>query len=200
VAFFDQLLDKLAAAYSIDANRIFVAGYSDGGLMAFRLGCSMGKRIAAIAAVAAALPKETSGRCEPARGIALLMINGTSDPVIRYGGGLEKGTALTTLPVEATAEKWAELDRCVGKPALTALSPRDKHGMQTRVETYSGCRDGAAVALYAIEGGGNTWPSGDEFMSQKEVGKTSTDLDADEVIWKFFSAHPMPPSSSSAGN
>jgi polyhydroxybutyrate depolymerase len=200
VAFFDQLLDKLAAAYSIDANRIFVAGYSDGGLMAFRLGCSMGKRIAAIAAVAAALPKEMSGRCEPARGIALLMINGTSDPVIRYGGGLVKGTALTTLPVEATAEKWAELDRCVGKPALTALSPRDKHGMQTRVETYSGCRDGAAVALYAIEGGGNTWPSGDEFMSQKEVGKTSTDLDADEVIWKFFSAHPMPPSSSSAGN
>jgi polyhydroxybutyrate depolymerase len=199
VAFFDQLLDKLVAAYSVDANRLFATGYSDGGLMAFRLGCSMGKRIAAIAAVAAALPKDMSGRCELARSVPLLMLNGTSDPVIRYGGGLVKGAALTTLSVQATAEKWAGLDRCVGKPALTTLPPRDKQGMETRVSTYSGCRDRADVALYAIEGGGNTWPSGDEFMPKKEVGKTSTDLDADEVIWKFFSAHPMP-SSSSAGN
>jgi polyhydroxybutyrate depolymerase len=199
VAFFDQLLDKLVAEYSVDANRIFATGYSDGGLMVFRLGCSMGKRIAAIAAVAAALPKEMAGPCEMPRAVPLLMLNGTSDPVIRYGGGLVKGTGLTTLSVQATAEKWAGLDRCVGKPALTTLPPRDKHGMQTRVDTYSGCRDGAEVALYAIEGGGNTWPSGDEFMPKKEVGKTSTDLDADEVIWKFFGFHPMPSPSSSAG-
>lgn len=199
VAFFDQLLDKLEAAYSVDANRIFATGYSDGGLMVFRLGCSMGKRIAAIAPVAAAMPKEMLGGCEPARGVSLLMVNGTSDPVIRYGGGLVKGAALTTLPVEATADKWAELDRCARKPTQATLAPHDKKGMQTRVDTYSGCRDGAEVTFYAIEGGGNTWPSGDEFMPKKEVGNTSTDLDADEVIWKFFSAHPMP-SSSSAGN
>jgi len=200
VEFFDKVLDELTAAYSIDANRVFATGYSDGGLMAFRLGCSMGKRIAAIAAVAAAMPKEMLGGCEPARGVPLLMLNGTSDAVIRYGGGLIRGTTVTTLSVEATAEKWAALDRCARKPTQTTLAPRDKHGMQTRIDTYSGCRDGAEVTLYAIEGGGNTWPSGDEFMPKNEVGKTSTDLDADEVIWKFFSAHPMGSSSSPAGN
>jgi len=199
VAFFDQMLDKLTAAYSVDANRIFATGYSDGGLMDFRLGCSMGKRIAAIAPVAAAMPKDMSARCELSRAVPLLMLNGTSDPVVHYGGGSVKGATLTTLSVQTTAEKWAQLDRCAPKPTQTTLPPHDKHGMTTRVDTYSGCRDGAEVALYAIEGGGNTWPSGDELVPEKEVGKTSTDLDDDEIIWRFFSAHPMP-SSSSAGN
>jgi len=199
LAFFDEMLDKLAAAYSVDANRIFATGYSDGGLMDFRLGCSMGRRIAAIAPVAAAMPKEMSTWCGLSRAVPLLMLNGTSDPVVHYGGGSVKGVAFTTLSVQKTAETWAKLDRCAPKPTHTTLPPHDKNGMKTRVDTYDDCRDGAEVALYAIEGGGNTWPGGDEFMPEKEVGKTSTDLDADEVIWKFFSVHPMP-SSSSAGN
>jgi polyhydroxybutyrate depolymerase len=199
VAFFDQMLDKLAAAYSVDASRIFATGYSDGGFMDFRLACSMGKRIAAIAPVAAAMPKEMSARCELSRAVPLLMLNGTSDPVVHYGGGSVRDAAFTTLSVQATAEKWAASDGCAPKSTRTTLPPHDKHGMTTRVDTYSGCRDGAEVAVYAIEGGGNTWPSGDELLSEKEVGKTTTDLDADEVMWKFFSAHPMP-SSSSTGN
>jgi polyhydroxybutyrate depolymerase len=199
VAFFDQMLDKLSATYSVDANRIFAAGYSDGGFMAFQLGCSMGRRIAAIAPVASAMPKEMSARCKLSRAVPLLMLNGTSDPVVHYGGGSVKGAAFTTLSVQATAETWAQLDRCTLKPTHTTLLPGNKHGMNTSVDAYDDCRDGAEVALYSIEGGRNTWPSGDDFMPEKEVGKTSTDLNADEVIWKCFSVHPMP-SSSSTGN
>ena len=87
MAFLDQMLDKLSAAYSIDANRIFATGYSDGGFMDFRLGCSRSSRIAAIAPVAAAIPKEMSTWCGPSRAVPLLMVNGTSDPVVHYGGG-----------------------------------------------------------------------------------------------------------------
>jgi polyhydroxybutyrate depolymerase len=110
-----------------------------------------------------------------------------------------QGVAFTTLSVLKTAETWAKLDRYAAKPTHITLPPRDKHGMKTRVDTYDDCREGANVVVYTIEGGGNTWPSGDQFMPEKEVGETSIDLDADEVIWKFFSAHPMP-SSSSARN
>jgi polyhydroxybutyrate depolymerase len=199
VAFIDEMLDKLTGAYSVDSNRIFATGYSDGGLMDFQLGCTMSRRVAAIAPVAAAMPKEMSARCKLSRGVPLLMMNGTSDPVVHYGGGKVKGAAFTTLSVQTTVGTWAELDRCNPKPTQAALPPHDEHGMKTRLDTYSNCRDGAEVALYTIEGGGNTWPSGDDFMPEKEVGKTSTDLDADEVIWSFFSSHPMAPSSS-AGN
>ncbi len=199
LAFIDEMLDKLTRTYSIDLNRIFATGYSDGGFMDFQLGCSKSRRIAAIAPVAAAMPKELSARCKLSRGVPLLMMNGTSDPVIHYRGGKVRGATFTTLSIQTTAGTWAELDRCNPKPTQATLPPHDGHGLKTRVDTYSNCRDGAEVALYTIEGGGNTWPSGDDFISEKEVGKTSTDLDADEVIWKFFSAHPMS-SSSAAGN
>jgi polyhydroxybutyrate depolymerase len=199
VPFFEYMLDKLASTYSVDRNRIFATGYSDGGIMIFRLGCSMSDRIAAVAPVAGALPKEMSLHCELSRGVPLLMINGTSDPVVPYGGGHLRGTGLTTLPVKTAAARWAELDRCALKPTQTALPPPNKKGMKTILNTYGNCRDGAEVSLYTIEGGGNTWPSGTDIVPEKQVGKTSTDLDADEVIWRFFSAHPMR-ASSSAGH
>ena len=194
VAFFDQMLDKLAATYSIDATRIFATGYSGGGVMDFRIGCSMGRRFAAIAPVAAAIPKEMATWCGPSRAVPLLMLNGTSDPIIHYGGGSVKGSAFSTLPVQKSAETWAKLAGCTPKPTHSTLPPHDKRGMKTKVDTHGECREGSEVALYTIEGGGNTWPGGDQFMPESEVGKTSTDLDADEVIWKFFSAHPMPAS------
>lgn len=197
VKFFNQMLDKLEATYSVDPDRIFATGYSDGGIMDFRLGCSMSGRIAAIAPIAAAMPKEMSLGCKISRSVPLLMINGTSDPIVRYVGGQLKEDGLTTLPVKATAEKWAELDRCTPKPAETELPSHNKNGMKTILNTYSDCRDGVQVSLYTIEGAGNTWPSGYEILPEKEVGKTSTDLDADDIIWKFFSTHPMRPLSSS---
>ena len=55
------------------------------------------------------------------------------------------------------------------------------------------CPRGADVDFYRIEGGGHTWP-GSEFSKQIEaaVGPTTFSISADEVMWKFFSAHPLP--------
>lgn len=45
---FDQVLDKLAAEYCIDLNRVFVTGHSNGGQMAFHLGCLRGDSVRAV--------------------------------------------------------------------------------------------------------------------------------------------------------
>ena len=54
------------------------------------------------------------------------------------------------------------------------------------------CPRGADVDFYRIEGGGHTWP-GSEFSKQIEaaVGPTTFSISADEVMWKFFRAHPL---------
>lgn len=45
---FDQVLDELAAEYCIDLNRVYVTGHSNGGQMAFHLGCLRADRVRAV--------------------------------------------------------------------------------------------------------------------------------------------------------
>ena len=55
VGFIDALLDTLINQYSIDTNRIYATGMSNGGFMSYRLACELSDRIAAIAPVASSM-------------------------------------------------------------------------------------------------------------------------------------------------
>jgi poly(3-hydroxybutyrate) depolymerase len=184
VAFFTQMLDELGTKFSVDASRIYTAGLSEGGFMSLRLGCALGDRIAAVAAVGAAMPKTMI--CLPPRPVPLVMINGTSDPVVPYGGGTEHNMNLATVSVEDSAKAWAKIDRCEEKPEKSKLSGQGKGGTETRVDTYNGCQQNASVILYSVKGAGNTWPGGEQYEVEKTVGKTSQDLNANDVIWSFL--------------
>jgi polyhydroxybutyrate depolymerase len=184
IAFFNQMLDQIAAKSSVDASRIYIAGLSEGGFMSLRAGCAMSDRITAVVAVGAAMPKTMI--CLPQRPVPLAMINGTSDPVVPYGGGTEHNLSLATLSVEDSAKAWAKIDRCEEKPAHDKLSPHEKGGMETKVDTYTGCQQGAQVVLYSVKGAGNTWPGGEQYEAENTVGKTSQDLNANEVLWTFL--------------
>jgi hypothetical protein len=72
------------------------------------------------------------------------------------------------------------------KPTQTKLPAHEKGGMETKVETYDGCQQGAQVVSYSVKGGGNTWPGGEQYEVEKQVGKTSQDLNANETIWSFL--------------
>jgi len=190
VAFFNQMLDQLGTKFSVDSSRIYAAGLSEGGFMSMRLGCALGDRIAAIAAVGAAMPKTMI--CLPPRPVPLVMINGTSDPVVPYGGGTEHNLSLPTVSVEDSAKAWGKIDRCEEKPEKSKLEAREKGGMETKVDTYNGCQQNAQVILYSVKGAGNTWPGGEQYEVEKTIGKTSQDLNANEVIWSFLVTRKLP--------
>jgi polyhydroxybutyrate depolymerase len=184
IAFLNQMLDQMATQFSVDTARIYVTGLSWGGFMAIKVGCAMADRIAAIAPVGAAMPKTMV--CLPTRPVSVVMINGTSDPVVPYGGGTEHNLQLPIVSVEDSAKAWAKIDRCAEKPSQTKLSAHEKGGMETKVETYDGCQQGAQVVSYSVKGGGNTWPGGEQYEVEEQVGKTSQDLSANETIWNFL--------------
>jgi polyhydroxybutyrate depolymerase len=184
-AFIEQMLDKLSSEYSVDTSRVYATGLSDGGFMAFRLGCTLSDRFAAIAAVGAAMPKTMT--CLPSHPLSTLMMNGTSDPIVHYNGGHVGRYAV--LSAEDSSKYWAKLDSCVSKPEHKKLPAHEKGGMKTEVDTYDDCQKGAQVALYSIDGGGNTWPGGERYLVEKVIGKTSNDLNANDTIWSFFVHH-----------
>jgi polyhydroxybutyrate depolymerase len=94
--------------------------------------------------------------------------------------------------VEDSAKAWARIDRCAEKPDKSKLSPQAKGGMETRVDTYNGCQHDAQVVLYSVKGAGNTWPGGEQYEAEKTIGKTSQDLNANEVLWSFFGTRTLP--------
>lgn len=58
VGFIAALIDELARSDGIDPERVCVAGFSRGGMMAYRLGCELADRLVAIAAVAGNMASE----------------------------------------------------------------------------------------------------------------------------------------------
>jgi len=192
VAFLSQMLDQLAMKFSVDSSRIYATGLGDGGFMAERVGCNMAERVGAIAVVAAALPKTMI--CLPSRPVPALFIDGTDDPIVSYSGGNYKPGRFHVLSAEESARTWAKFDRCEEKPSQDKIPPlnKDKDSKETKTFTFSGCHDNAQVVLYAVKNGGHTWPGGEQYMSEKEVGKTSNALNANQSIWSFLSTKKLP--------
>jgi polyhydroxybutyrate depolymerase len=197
VAFVEQILDQAALKYSLDVHRVYAAGLGDGGFMALRIGCNLSDRVAAVAAVGANFPKTMT--CLPSRAVPALFIDGTEDPIVPYGGGSYKPRHIPVLSAEGSAKTWAKFDRCGEKPAQDKIPPLQKGAKETKTFTYSGCQANAQVVLYSVKDGGNTWPGGEIYTTEKEVGKTSDAVNANDAIWNFFSKTKLPDAGKDSG-
>ena len=195
VGFISALIDHLSGELNIDARMIYVTGISNGAMMSHRLGCELSQKIAAIAPVAGNIPVNMASIWAPSRPVSVLIINGTDDPLVPWAGGdvhlgpLELGQVLS---VADTVKFWVTNDKCTSSPVVEQLPDRDpSDGTTVQRETYGGCEGGAEVVLYAVEGGGHTWPGGLQYSPESIIGRTSRDFDASEVIWQFFKEHPV---------
>ena len=183
------IADKLAAESWIDKKRIFIAGISNGGMMAQRMACEHADRIAGIATVAGTLPEKLAGVCKPSRPVPALILHGTADPIVPWNGGPVAGFAEfgAVLSGPDTVAVWTANNRCRGAAVKTMPADRDpQDGTRIRTERYPDCAVGASVSLIVVEGGGHTWPGGFQYLPERFIGRTSRDIDANQVIWDFF--------------
>ena len=189
VGFLLAIVDKLVADGLVDKSRVYVAGISNGGMMAQRLACEQADRIAGIATVAGGLPEPLQATCKPARALPVLVIQGTEDPIVPWSGGAVAGFEDfgKVLSARETAKFWAANNRCGDGGVIAAEPDRDpKDGTRVKMEVFASCPAGAAVKLAAVEGGGHTWPGGYQYLPERFIGRTSQDVDANMLIWDFF--------------
>jgi polyhydroxybutyrate depolymerase len=193
LAFVDAMLDQIEADLCIDRARIYATGLSNGAGMTSLVGCERANRFAAIAPVAGVrLPEGCGPTPTP-----MVAFHGTLDPILFYNGGvgnlvgLMSGTAEMVVPdavldgpgYPAAARAWAAHNGCEPEPEKTRITSQVEHWVFD-------CPQGGDVEFYAIEGGGHTWP-GSQFSVGIEAiaGPTTFDIDANEVMWAFFSRH-----------
>lgn len=186
VGFVRALLDTLQHELSVDPRRIYATGISNGAMFTYRLACDLPGVLAAVAPVAGAMPTDLAPACAHTTPVSVLAFQGTADPLLPYAG---RGASRRGRVFSATRSIafWANVAGCAPTPATADEPDRVTDGTRVRHTVYSGCREGRAVELYTIEGGGHTWPGGP--AAGTSVGRVSRELDATELIWKFFAGN-----------
>jgi polyhydroxybutyrate depolymerase len=181
LAFAKELLDRIMTDFCIDPARVFAVGFSNGGGMAQRVSCDLPGRIAAVGVVAAAYVN-----CQGTTPV--IAFHGIADPIVAFEGGEnppEQGGGVFP-PVRRSVSEWA---RSLGCEGLAVIS---RPSANVELSTYRNCRlgDGEAL-LYAIIGGGHTWPGATMDLPPQIVGATTHEIDATATIWEFLQRHPL---------
>jgi polyhydroxybutyrate depolymerase len=192
VKFISRLMDYMVWKYHVNPQKIYVAGYSSGGMLAQRLAMEITDKVAAIAEVAATLPMpQLALKKKPGRPISVLMINGTEDPAFPWGGGTTQIIGVkvgNVASVLATVDYWINANG--GMRDLPDLHPavtNKRDGTMVDVANFP-TQNKTSVMLYTIRGGGHTWPGSDVPLRYIPfLGRQSGNLKASELIWEFFS-------------
>lgn len=152
VGFLRQLVGALAEQRIAEPGRIYLAGISNGGMMALRMVCEASELFAGAGTVIANMPVATGATCRPARPMPIVMFNGTADPLIPYGGGgigpLNLGGFVWA--TERTAAFMARANGCGFAPVVPDASTGQ---MSVTRLAWTGCNAQATVTLYRVNGG-----------------------------------------------
>jgi polyhydroxybutyrate depolymerase len=181
VGFIKEIIKKTVEQLSIDSNRIFATGMSNGGMMAYRLACELPGTFRAIAAVAGT---DNTNFCQPTKPVSILHIHAKDDDHVLFDGGAGKNAFRDRTQVNEftsvadTIDQWRKLDSCEEKPRRIL----DKKGAYCDV--YS-CKAGSRVQLCVTESGGHSWPGGQK-PSRFAGDRPSTVISANDIMWDFF--------------
>lgn len=191
VGFIRSVLRDLSRRFRIDRRRVYVTGLSNGAIMAYRLACELSEEIAAIAPLAA---HDALRDCRPARQVPVMHFHGKLDLAAPYLGGKcggrfnRRGWQCRSVP-----EYLAEWSRRNGCPREAEISYQKGEAL---CRSYGKCQADSEVVLCSINDGGHTWPGGayasEKRWWQKAVGKISQDLNANDMMWDFFTRHSLP--------
>ena len=109
VGFLKSLVGVITATFAVDADRVFVSGFSNGAMMANRIGCEASELFAGVALIGGRI--EPGFECTPTRRLPLLQINGGADETVPHDGRVSLSGhffASTT----STTEHWNKGEAC----------------------------------------------------------------------------------------
>jgi len=191
VGFILAVIDRLVATRGVDPERVYLSGYSNGGLMAMRIACERPDKIAGIGIVARTLTRDLAARCTKGRAVPAMFVVGTDDPLVPFAGGQQRIGATERVNVlggEETALAWAHRNGISENPQRSEIvdANRDDKTQGGYRLDYTGRSARTRVAMIAVTGGGHTWPGGYVGLPKRVVGRTSQDFSAARTMWSFL--------------
>ena len=165
VAYIKSIIDEMKSRYTVDSERVYLVGHSNGGFMSYRMALEHPDTIAAIASLAGAIDLNPAE--EPAAAVNILQIHGTADATIQYRGGDIRENRYTG--ALGSVRRWAQYNGC--DPRGRGREQRDLDaslpGYETGVLKFNvGCEAGGAVELWTISAGAHSPVLSDTYGEQ----------------------------------
>ncbi len=183
VAFLAGLVNVVSEQLSVDPQRVYLVGHSNGAFMAYRAACERADLFAAIVSLAGATYYEPSD-CAPTEPVSVLEIHGTADEAVAYGGGLlPTGEPLPS--AHETIARWADYNGCHQLVEDTDKSMNldlNVQGLDATASHYANGPPGIDVELWTIHGGTH-------YPEASHDGESS---DLAERIVAWLLTHPKP--------
>lgn len=180
VKFINTLIDELSARFQVNRKRVYIAGMSNGAMMAYRLAVELPQKIAAIASVSGSMVVEKNASQQGL--VPVLHIHSVIDTKVPFNGG--KGIQDYHFPPAMDGlHYWARRNGCDTVADLQQYNGYELH-------TWQSATGDALVQCYITQDGGHSWPGSE---AQRRLGDpSSTAIDANDVIWKFFNHFTLP--------
>lgn len=149
VAFVSRVVTVLAGTHGV--GEVTLAGFSNGGRMAYRMVCTDPGLVKTFVVVDGV----PSTPCAAGRAVSLLQVDGTADTIINYDGSRPPKVFGTFVEPSATAEvaAWLRRDGCTGASANRQMGT-------LQVSVWAHCAGGTAVQFDTYVGFGHGWPPG----------------------------------------
>jgi polyhydroxybutyrate depolymerase len=184
VGFIETLIDTISAHYSINQNRIYCVGMSNGGFMSYAMACES-NRFAAVGSVTGSMSVAMYNNCNPSHPTPAIHIHGTGDPINPYAGNS------TSKGIEDVTRFWVNENGCDTTPLAFPVTDADPNDDATAVRyLYPNGINGNTVEHFKVDSGGHAWPGQYVFTF---FGNTCMDFDASAEVWRFFSQYELPP-------
>ena len=196
VGFLRGVVAKIQGMVPIDANRIFVVGHGNGGMMCHRLAREASDVFTGIAVVAGSMNYTVSNGSSP---IATMLVHGSKDDYVLIGGGIpaQGDKRRVDGSLASAADYYVTRNGLVDRP-FTAVGAGVSVARYT-LGKFSAIRP--PVWVVTLQGGGHAWP-GQEGPSQlvrdrrhawsatRGIVRFFAMLDADLFVWSQMPAVP----------
>jgi len=194
VGFMKALLDWSGHNLPLDAERIYLSGASNGGVMSYRLAAELPNKFAAVAVFIA--NRAEKGECQPAtQAVPMMIVNSTKDPLMPWAGGEVKGGGGRVLSAKRSLDSWLKVNRVKRNSAeIIALPNINKQDGSRVIKTrYPAQSGGAEVWFYEMRGAGHVSPSIQhevpKWIQRVLLGKQNKDIEGAVEAWRFFQRH-----------
>ena len=166
LGFVEALVNEVSSQYTIDLERIYAAGYSNGGMMAYGLANYKSNLIAAVASVSGSMLDCLGNTSHP---IPVVHLHGTSDGVIPYDGSNDWNS------VQSTLDYWTSFNNTISTPTINVDTTG---GMTIEHYVYGQGDNSVSVEHYKYIGGYHVW------FNEPYQGQNASNL-----VWSFMSKY-----------